>query len=212
MDRSWSIKTLFWYKQFGPSLIYVFSWMQCKWVLPFPALTHWSMKYIVAISKCNLESCFTKWLYIYLIFLSTKKPWCLVCIWTEYTYAFMIFYEANHKILRGVKTREFSGALLKVVYAQTAGYHPVGIISPHAPALRLPTYHLHKIIHQVRNGSMEAGTILKYKLSNQINSYRCRIQSIKTTSTEDVNTRVLVKIKNIYKGKTEKWSDVSRHI
>ena len=38
------------------------------------------------------------------------------------------------------------------------------------------------------------------------------IESIKTTSKEDVSTRVLEKIKNILEGKTEKWSDVSRHI
>ena len=38
------------------------------------------------------------------------------------------------------------------------------------------------------------------------------IESIKTTSLEDVTTRVLEKIKNIQEGKTEKWSDVSRHI
>ena len=37
-----------------------------------------------------------------------------------------------------------------------------------------------------------------------------RIESVKTTSMEDVNTRVLEKIKNILEGKTEKWSDVSR--
>ena len=38
------------------------------------------------------------------------------------------------------------------------------------------------------------------------------IESIKTTSMEDVSTRVLEKIKNTEEGKTEKWSDVSRHI
>ena len=38
------------------------------------------------------------------------------------------------------------------------------------------------------------------------------IESIKTTSMEDVSTRVLEKIKHIQEGKTEKWSDVSRHI
>ena len=29
---------------------------------------------------------------------------------------------------------------------------------------------------------------------------------------EDVSTSVLENLKNIYEGKTEKWSDVSRHI
>ena len=29
---------------------------------------------------------------------------------------------------------------------------------------------------------------------------------------EDVNTNVIENIKNIQEGKTEKWSDVSRHI
>ena len=38
------------------------------------------------------------------------------------------------------------------------------------------------------------------------------IESIKTMSMEYVSTRVLEKIKNIEEGKTEKWSDVSRHI
>ena len=38
------------------------------------------------------------------------------------------------------------------------------------------------------------------------------IESIKTMSMEYVSTRVLEKIKNIQEGKTEKWSDVSRHI
>ena len=38
------------------------------------------------------------------------------------------------------------------------------------------------------------------------------IESIKTTSMEDVSTRVLEKIKNIQEGKTDIWSDVSRHI
>ena len=38
------------------------------------------------------------------------------------------------------------------------------------------------------------------------------IESIKTTFMEDVSTRVLEKIKNISEGKTEKWSDISRHI
>ena len=38
------------------------------------------------------------------------------------------------------------------------------------------------------------------------------IESIKTTSMEDVSTRVFEKIKNILEGKTKKWSDVSRHI
>ena len=38
------------------------------------------------------------------------------------------------------------------------------------------------------------------------------IESMKTTSMEDVSTRVLEKIKNTKEGKTEKWSDVSRHI
>ena len=38
------------------------------------------------------------------------------------------------------------------------------------------------------------------------------VESIKTTFMEDVSTRVHEKIKNIYDGKTDKWSDVSRHI
>ena len=38
------------------------------------------------------------------------------------------------------------------------------------------------------------------------------VESVKTTSMEDVSTRVFQKIKNILEGKTEKWFDVSRHI
>ena len=38
------------------------------------------------------------------------------------------------------------------------------------------------------------------------------IESIKTTSMEDVSTIVLNKINNIQEGKTKKWSNVSRHI
>ena len=50
-------------------------------------------------------------------------------------------------------------------------------------------------------------------LNGQINHQRAVLkEGIKTTSMEDISTKVLEKIKNILEAKTEKWSDVSRHI